>query len=169
MHARAGAAPARAHPSSPGLVPQRRAVRCRAPDRLTPHARASRPQHPVPSFDWGFIFKSVFQQYSIVLILVCSTLVIFIIAHVMWVAERTDPDKMVEGYEDCVWVTSVTITTLGYGDMVPKSKLGRFSSFLGATMGLLMASYVENPLLALQLQLSSAFLLIGAVLYAAAP
>lgn len=94
---------------------------------------------PVPPFDWEFIGKSMFQQHPFKLLFFFSACIIIIPAHVMYVAERAEPTTAFT-YKDSIWVTSVTVTTLGYGDMVPQTVLGRFASFVGAVLGLLLSS-----------------------------
>jgi polar amino acid transport system substrate-binding protein len=56
--------------------------------------------------------------------------ILFIVGNLIWLAEHTknpehfDP-KYREGVQDGMWFAIVTLSTVGYGDRIPKTKLGQ--------------------------------------------
>lgn len=64
--------------------------------------------------------------------------VILVMASAMHIAERNaQPDKF-GSIPEAMWWASVTVTTVGYGDVVPVTVAGRIIASLTAFMGLLM-------------------------------
>ena len=45
-----------------------------------------------------------------------------------------------DSYFNCLWVTVITITTVGYGDIYPKSHIGRFVGITACLSGYVMIS-----------------------------
>jgi polar amino acid transport system substrate-binding protein len=67
-------------------------------------------------------------------------------AHLLWVFERKrNPNMFPEGYLSGVgsafWWAAATLTTVGYGDKVPQSTLGRTVGFVWMFAGILLISY----------------------------
>jgi len=51
------------------------------------------------------------------------------------------PEIFIE-FSNCMWVIIVTITTVGYGDIVPASHMGRLAGFLALFVGLLITALI---------------------------
>ena len=79
-----------------------------------------------------------------------GTIAFFLLMDLLLVyAERNHPDSAVHSFSDAVWYMVVTITSVGYGDIVPVSVLGRgigyffiFSSLI--VLGILISSMSTN-------------------------
>ena len=88
------------------------------------------------------VFTSSENLKVIVVLIGC----LFLAANVIWVSERKTnrrmfPRSYVAGIFEALWWASVTLTTVGYGDKVPKSHLGRFCSFLWMFSGIFIIAY----------------------------
>ncbi|MCB1159432.1 MAG: transporter substrate-binding domain-containing protein [Leptospiraceae bacterium] len=91
---------------------------------------------------WDFI-KPFFQEtffYGIASLL----LVLFIVGNFVWLAERHHNQSVSESYltgvGSCMWFAIVTFTTVGYGDITPKTKTGRVVTGIWMIVALLTAS-----------------------------
>lgn len=66
-------------------------------------------------------------------------------AHLIWLAERRRnpeqfPPQYSRGIREAFWFTSVTMTTVGYGDKVPRTPAGRRLSFVWMWVGMALTS-----------------------------
>ncbi len=92
----------------------------------------------------GTIARTIF---SIDLLIVCLSLlvVLFVSAHVIWLAERrSNPEFPAEyraGIWEAFWWAAVTATTVGYGDKTPKGVAGRLFGLLWMFLGLFVLAY----------------------------
>jgi len=69
-------------------------------------------------------------------------LIIFVFAHLVWLSERKNNPQIARSYwrgiGDCIWYSGATLTTVGYGDITPKSHLGRAFGIIWMFVGLFL-------------------------------
>lgn len=71
---------------------------------------------------------------------------LFLSANIVWFAERKNnpemfPESYLEGIWESFWWSSVTITTVGYGDKTPRSLVGRLCALVWMFAGIFVISY----------------------------
>jgi voltage-gated potassium channel len=82
-----------------------------------------------------------------------SILFIYVIALAVYAAERSAPGATIVSFGDAVWWAAETVSTVGYGDMVPVTIMGRLYAGLlmlggmvivGATTGTIVSYLAEQ-------------------------
>ncbi|KAL5109544.1 Potassium voltage-gated channel subfamily D member 2 [Taenia crassiceps] len=84
----------------------------------------------------GYTLKSCASELGFLLFSLTMALIIF--ATVIYYAERAVPNTTFISIPAAFWYTIVTMTTLGYGDMVPKTILGQLIGGTCALSGVLV-------------------------------
>lgn len=98
------------------------------------------------SQEWLTVLKGFFF-YQILLLLGILSLVLLLIGTVTWLAERKrNPGHFspnpIKGIASGMWWAAVTMTTVGYGDMTPKTLGGRIIALFWMLVSLLLVSSV---------------------------
>lgn len=75
--------------------------------------------------------NNIFSMEFLALILFVI-MIVFVLGTIIWFVEKQNKNRDFgrgfEGILDGIWWSTVTITTVGYGDKIPKTKLGRIIS-----------------------------------------
>merc|ERR1711918_267857 len=81
--------------------------------------------------DFVLIVKDLIQSNLMVLMM----LVFF---------ERVHPHSKITSYENAIWLTIITMTTVGYGDMYPNTVCGRAVAVITAITAVVMTALAVN-------------------------
>ena len=92
----------------------------------------------------SFIMKHLLNS-SLSTLLSCIALVALSLAYALMLAERgaagqTDLDQ----YENAIWCIIITMTTVGYGDVYPKTQVGRLVSIMAAFSAVVLVALSVN-------------------------
>ncbi len=95
---------------------------------------------------WGSIIQGVFSR-QMLMILLTLFFVLFIIGTITWLLEKKkNPDNFhpnpVRGIAAGIWWAAVTMTTVGYGDMTPRTLGGRLIALFWMFASLLLVSAI---------------------------
>jgi len=89
------------------------------------------------------------KENFMVKIMILSGIVIFLIAALVFVLEVGGKDSQIATFMDSLWYTVVTISTTGYGDIVPKQPEGRFVGFLLIFVGFILTAVASGVITSL--------------------
>jgi hypothetical protein len=101
--------------------------------------------------DGMYVIRLVMSQRPIASVLQALGFWVLITAYCLWVLERpTDPDgvdpdillKTPSTFGRALWCTIITLTTVGYGDIVPQSAVGGVMMIIGTLFGLILTAVV---------------------------
>ncbi|XP_031563243.1 potassium voltage-gated channel protein Shal-like isoform X2 [Actinia tenebrosa] len=86
----------------------------------------------------GSSLRESFSELSFVFVVLAVMIIIF--SSVIYYAESAYPDTNFTSIPATFWYTIVTMTTLGYGDLVPESIVGRLTGALCSLSGILVVA-----------------------------
>mmetsp|Transcript_51853 Transcript_51853/g.105555 ORF Transcript_51853/g.105555 Transcript_51853/m.105555 type:complete len:472 (+) Transcript_51853:1-1416(+) len=95
------------------------------------------------SLDQTFIIKHVIA-YSLNNVIIVFFLEVAIFAYLMMIFERPTDNNALQHYANCVWLTVITMTTVGYGDLYPTTFLGRLVSVMASITAVIMLAVTIN-------------------------
>ena len=84
----------------------------------------------------------------IIHVFIAAGLIIFVGTFLMYSVESNVPNSEIKTLLDALWWCVATVTTVGYGDIVPVSNIGRivalFYMFFGISMIAILMSVITN-------------------------
>ncbi len=121
---------------------------------------------------FGLNFFNAFFSLDVLKVIIFLLFLLFLSANIVWVAERKKnpemfPEHYLQGVWESFWWSSVTITTVGYGDKTPKSLVGRLCALVWMFAGIFIISYFtatissQNTIASLQHNFNTPHDLIG--------
>ncbi|KXJ10702.1 potassium voltage-gated channel subfamily D member 1 [Exaiptasia diaphana] len=88
------------------------------------------------------LFHSIKKSSHELSVLLCSySLTVVLFSSVLYYMERTDPSTPFVSIPGAIWYTIVSTTTLGYGDIVPVTLIGKMIGGMCCIIGALVISF----------------------------
>ncbi len=116
--------------------------------------RIARVMRTLKGNDFRRLLTDELAQSTLLFTFVIALMLIFTIAGLVLVAERSNPHANITTYQNAVWWAFVTITTVGYGDYYPVTNLGRLFAIILMFSGLgiigVLSSYLASTFIGLQ-------------------
>ena len=71
-----------------------------------------------------------------------------VFAYFLFIFERQDADPLsiysLGKYRNCVWLTVITMTTVGYGDCFPQTRMGRICTVVACFFAVVLFALTVN-------------------------
>jgi len=98
--------------------------------------------------DGGFAFRVQLRD-SLFALNLLFWVAVFVLAYMFVIFERPDHDGHLRHFGNAVWLTLITMTTVGYGDIYPETTYGRMVAAVAAFfavvfMGLIVSAVTER-------------------------
>ncbi|MBA1432273.1 MAG: ion transporter [Epsilonproteobacteria bacterium] len=84
------------------------------------------------------------KKFEFLTLGIFAAIVIFISSVLIYVMEGNNPDSPIETLFEAIYWSIVTISTVGYGDMVPVTHEGRFVALLVITAGIAVLAFTTS-------------------------
>jgi len=81
-----------------------------------------------------------FRESLLIKILIFTIMMTFAISAFVYFAESSEEGSSIDSFGKSVWYSIVTMTTTGYGDIVPKGLNGRIIGIIGIILGVLITA-----------------------------
>jgi len=96
--------------------------------------------------DFVLIVKDLIQSNLMVLMMLVVILILTY-AYAFVIFERVHPHSKITSYENAMWLTIITMTTVGYGDMFPNTICGRAVAVITAITAVVMTALAVNTVI----------------------
>ncbi len=83
---------------------------------------------------------------TLIKLLFLSVMVILVGTFLMYLVEGDEPNSEIDSLEDALWWCIATVTTVGYGDIVPVSKIGRIVAMAYMGFGISMIAILMSTI-----------------------
>jgi len=99
---------------------------------------------------WEALLKALTGAF--VVNMLCFIFILTVVfAHLMWFVERKENSEQfskryMEGIDDAIWWAIVTVTTVGYGDKVTMTGLGRLIAVIWMVLGIVVFSMISGSM-----------------------
>eukprot|EP00761_Pharyngomonas_kirbyi_P000470 gb/GECH01000470.1/.p1 GENE.gb/GECH01000470.1/~~gb/GECH01000470.1/.p1 ORF type:complete len:507 (+),score=68.43 gb/GECH01000470.1/:1-1521(+) len=90
------------------------------------------------NLDLRFISKSLLFTYPMWTVTISSIISFFLFAYTVMIIER--PDNTEFSFKNSLWFLFATMSTVGYGDVIPRTWLARFIAALAGLIGILFSA-----------------------------
>ncbi|MBN2824150.1 MAG: transporter substrate-binding domain-containing protein [Campylobacterales bacterium] len=89
--------------------------------------------------------KKVIFSHTFLYAMVLLTIMLIIVSHIVWIEERGKNEQFSSSYLagifDAIYWSFITMTTVGYGDKVTKTKLGKVTTIIWVMVGYFLFAY----------------------------
>jgi len=99
---------------------------------------------PIELDDSDFLLKTYFVKYPLTVLFCGYIYVVFLVGYMVFVLERGYGEY--KHYLDCVWMISVTLPNLGFGDFTPQFWLSRLIVAMLGVIGVLQTALIVNAI-----------------------
>ena len=83
---------------------------------------------------------------TITKLLIVSVMVVMLGTFLMYGVESNEPNSEIKSLEDALWWCVATVTTVGYGDIVPVTSLGRYVAIVYMGFGISMITILLSTI-----------------------
>eukprot|EP00755_Sulcionema_specki_P024353 Sspe_Gene.81044::Locus_51585_Transcript_1_1_Confidence_1.000_Length_3535::g.81044::m.81044 len=100
---------------------------------------------------WQTALKVILVYYTFSFFILSSVVLLACCAAMVYIAEKEAQPDAFSHFGDAIWFTFITYTTIGYGDIFPRTDLGRVVTIVAGVMGVIVANLFA-AILAVKLQ-----------------
>lgn len=95
--------------------------------------------------DWMFVVKCRMKASSLGFLFVILISTLYVFSYSIYICENASLNQfkltpIIKDFKESLWLMCVTITTVGYGDVTPRTMLGRIVAFFACVVGILVIS-----------------------------